>query len=287
MDVDRPATSDEAAIAILSAFDESYRAAAAAEGAEGMGGAISANAWAASVPKRPLLEAVRTLCAEAERRDGSVILGICADDAASGVAALKAWVSGLNLPRGVLHGMDKDGVPLDMSSFGAVYIKYNSHSTGVNAPGSATLSGYGGDFRGVYYQPEIDPDAFHQCAHASGGYAPLCELPRSLSFACQPLKDTHRSAIAILHRQGWVKLPSEPDLLDGKITEALEAIRTSSYEPIFNGQLEGESPLRLMGRRAEWATPMERVIEHWLRKEGMLKCSDGTEKSVNDCYALR
>eukprot|EP00966_Prymnesium_polylepis_P172208 3981921-Prymnesium_polylepis.1 len=41
------------------------------------------------------------------------MLGICADDAAAGVGGLKAWVGSLGLPRGVLHGMDRDGVPLD------------------------------------------------------------------------------------------------------------------------------------------------------------------------------
>ena len=53
------------------------------------------------------------------------MLGFCADDAAAGVAALKAWVTALGLPKGTLHGMDRDGVPLDMTTFGAVYIKYS------------------------------------------------------------------------------------------------------------------------------------------------------------------
>ena len=55
---------------------------------------------------------------------GRCILGICAASAEEGIATLKAWVTGLDLPRGLLHGMDKDGIPLDIN--GAVYIKYNT-----------------------------------------------------------------------------------------------------------------------------------------------------------------
>ena len=38
------------------------------------------------------------------------MMGICAGSAAEGVQTLKAWVGGMGLPRGRLHGMDKDGV---------------------------------------------------------------------------------------------------------------------------------------------------------------------------------
>ncbi len=77
-----------------------------------------------------LAPAVRLLAdvAAAERsRDstkGRCMLGICASTAEEGVATLKAWVTALQLPRGLLHGMDKDGIPIDLS--GSVYIKYNS-----------------------------------------------------------------------------------------------------------------------------------------------------------------
>merc|ERR1719221_997166 len=70
----------------------------------------------------------------------------------------------LDLPRGVLHGMDRDGVPMDMSTFGSVYIKYNSKSTSQDAPGSAVLSGYAGDFRGVYFNPDLMDGEFRQYA---------------------------------------------------------------------------------------------------------------------------
>ena len=130
----------ERADVLLAAYDASHRAAASAAGADGIGGALTANKWAADADKPPLTEAVHALRAAAASRDGRIMLGICADDAAAGVAALKAWVGALGLPRGVLHGMDRDGVPLDMSSFGGVYVKYNSQSNGACSqprPGAA------------------------------------------------------------------------------------------------------------------------------------------------------
>ena len=60
--------------------------------------------------------------------------------------------------------MDKDGVPLDMTDFGAVYIKYNSDGSSSDPPGTATLSGYGGDFRGVYFNPDLGDGSFRQYA---------------------------------------------------------------------------------------------------------------------------
>ncbi len=69
------------------------------------------------------------------------MLGICAETAERGVHTLKEWVTALKLPRGRLHGMDKEGVALDMSDFGAVYIKYSSKGGQVFAPGDANLNG--------------------------------------------------------------------------------------------------------------------------------------------------
>lgn len=105
---------------------------------------------------------------------GRCILGICASSAQEGVATLKAWVTALALPRGLLHGMDQDGVPVDLS--GAVYIKYNSGGVytfsdirksglGFDAlwkPGDALLEPYDGTYRGVYFQVELQDDVFRQ-----------------------------------------------------------------------------------------------------------------------------
>ncbi|VEU33478.1 unnamed protein product [Pseudo-nitzschia multistriata] len=121
-----------------------------------------------------LLSAAAT---EERNRDsvmGRCMLGICAPSAEDGVAALKAWVTALELPRGLLHGMDKDGVPIDLS--GSVYIKYNSGGVytfadirksglGFDAlwkPGDALLESYDGTYRGVYFQVELQDGEFRQ-----------------------------------------------------------------------------------------------------------------------------
>jgi hypothetical protein len=105
---------------------------------------------------------------------GRCMLGICASSAEEGIATLKAWVSGLDLPRGLLHGMDKDGVALELD--GGVYIKYNSGGVysfsairksglGFDAlwkPGDALLEPYDGTYRGVYFQVELSDEEFRQ-----------------------------------------------------------------------------------------------------------------------------
>lgn len=137
-----PTTRD--ADVILKRFDETQRR----EGAEA----------ATTACERPAMErATRALASRASR----VMLGICAASAEEGLAALKTWTAELGLPKGKLHGMDKDGIPVDPPK-GAVFIKYNSLS------GDAYISGYGGTFRGVLFTPELDDGAFRQY-----GYLPL------------------------------------------------------------------------------------------------------------------
>eukprot|EP00966_Prymnesium_polylepis_P252283 5832592-Prymnesium_polylepis.1 len=163
LQLSHPSDPVEAAVQVLSSYDASHRAAAASAGAKGFGGAITANEWAAAEEQPPLAEAVSVLVDAAVHRSsggfqqataipeisGRLALGICASDATAGIQALKAWVTALGLPKGPLHGMDKGGVPLDMSTFGAVYIKYNSRpGSAADPPGTAVLSGYTGDFRG-------------------------------------------------------------------------------------------------------------------------------------------
>jgi Domain of unknown function (DUF1824) len=102
------------------------------------------------------------------------MLGICASTAQEGISTLKSWVTTLQLPRGLLHGMDQDGVPLQLD--GGVYIKYNSGGVytfadirksqkGFDAlwkPGDAMLELYDGNYRGVYFQVELDDGVFRQ-----------------------------------------------------------------------------------------------------------------------------
>ena len=111
---------------------------------------------------------------DADSIKGQCFLGICASSAQEGVAALKSWVTTLGLPRGLLHGMDKDGVPLELN--GGVYIKYNSGGVFTFAdirksglgfdslwkPGDAMLEEYDGVYRGVYFQVQLQDGEFRQ-----------------------------------------------------------------------------------------------------------------------------
>jgi hypothetical protein len=127
-----------------------------------------------------LPDAIKTLNQQAteertaDATKGRCMLGICASSAQEGIAALKSWVTNLELPRGLLHGMDKDGVPLELN--GGVYIKYNSGGVysfedirksqmGFEAlwkPGDAMLEEYDGTYRGVYFQVELADGEFRQ-----------------------------------------------------------------------------------------------------------------------------
>lgn len=125
-------------------------------------------------PSIRLLSGIASDDREQDPTQGRCILGICASCAEEGVATLKAWVTALALPRGLLHGMDKDGVPIDLS--GSVYIKYNSGGVytftdirksglGFDAlwkPGDALLESYDGTYRGVYFQVELQDEEFRQ-----------------------------------------------------------------------------------------------------------------------------
>lgn len=133
-----------------------------------------------SITRKDLQDAVLVLnrAATDERNadptTGQCLLGICAPSAQEGVAALKSWVTTLQLPRGLLHGMDKDGVPLDLK--GGVYIKYNSGGVFTFAdirksglgfdslwkPGDAMLEEYDGTYRGVYFQVQLKDGEFRQ-----------------------------------------------------------------------------------------------------------------------------
>jgi hypothetical protein len=105
---------------------------------------------------------------------GRCMLGICASSTSEGVATLKSWVTNLDLPRGLLLGMDIDGAPITFN--GGVYIKYNSGGVytfsdirksgiGFNAiwkPGDAMIEEYDGKYRGVYFQVELADGEFRQ-----------------------------------------------------------------------------------------------------------------------------
>ena len=105
---------------------------------------------------------------------GRVMLGICAENVNEALAGLKLWVGSLELPRGLLHGMDVDGVPVELE--GAVYVKYSTGGAmtfsemrrtgrGFDAlwkPGDAVLESYDGDYRGIYFNIELKDGIFRQ-----------------------------------------------------------------------------------------------------------------------------
>ena len=407
---------------VLKEYDANHRAAANSEGSEGLGGACTANEWASGVHHEPLVDAVCALRDAARGCDGRVMLGICADDAQAGVNGLKEWVSALELPRGLLHGMDKDGVALDMSTFGSVYVKYNSKGSNSDPPGTASLAGYKGDFRGVYFNVDLPDGEFRQYAvlpldlfAKEGAAAPASAAPppvaadpeqtalslesaaaaiesllpamQDLGATCaiegvdaaegsvvvrydgppklrrvielvlrsdasaesiefvggaeeeadasggsdakatavepaspEPAPSPEPAVAAVpavperftaayrfesrsswhgrgveprtsvheeLHSVGYVLLRPHDDVGLRVDDECLQAIRDAKYEPIFNGQPLEETPRRLMGSHYTWARDFEGRFAEALQEAGVLHCTDGSLKTVNDCYALR
>ena len=133
-----------------------------------------------NITREALVDAVLALNQKAtdersvDAATGRCMLGICASSTEEGIATLKSWVTNLEVPRGLLHGMDVDGVPIEFK--GGVYIKYNSGGVytfadirksqmGFNAiwkPGDAMLEEYDGTYRGVYFQVELSDGAFRQ-----------------------------------------------------------------------------------------------------------------------------
>lgn len=107
---------------------------------------------------------------------GRVMLGICGLTVEECLSCLKSWVTNCSLPRGLLHGADVGGVPIDTSTFGRAFIKYNTGGAmtfeelratgrGFDAlwiPGDAMLESYDGDYRGVYYNIELQDGVFRQ-----------------------------------------------------------------------------------------------------------------------------
>eukprot|EP00555_Chaetoceros_dichaeta_P014140 CAMPEP_0198254630 /NCGR_PEP_ID=MMETSP1447-20131203/4900_1 /TAXON_ID=420782 /ORGANISM="Chaetoceros dichaeta, Strain CCMP1751" /LENGTH=164 /DNA_ID=CAMNT_0043940741 /DNA_START=193 /DNA_END=684 /DNA_ORIENTATION=- len=57
---------------------------------------------------------------------GRIMLGFCAENVPEALLGLKTWIPSLGLPRGLLHGLDVDGVAIEPETLGCVYVKYNS-----------------------------------------------------------------------------------------------------------------------------------------------------------------
>jgi len=152
----------------------------------GMGGGTSALHFVqtrlSSEDREQMRFAVVTLVNEAHKQrsanssEGRIMLGICAENVDEALLGLKTWVPALNLPRGLLHGMDVDGKPKAPEELGSVYVKYNTggcmtftqmRRTGMGfdalwRPGDAVLEMYDGDFRGIYFNVELRDGEFRQ-----------------------------------------------------------------------------------------------------------------------------
>jgi len=171
---------------ILTDFDRSQAQYAKSNGMHGLGGGTSSSLYYKTLSKSELDEIRRAVFDIASighlQRDktgwkhGRTLMGICGENVNDGLACLKSWVTALNLPRGLLHGADEDGVPIDPETLGSVYIKYNTGGSitftemrqsgtgfdGLWKPGDAMLEGYDGDFRGVYLNVELEDAIFRQ-----------------------------------------------------------------------------------------------------------------------------
>mmetsp|Transcript_28688 Transcript_28688/g.53032 ORF Transcript_28688/g.53032 Transcript_28688/m.53032 type:complete len:276 (-) Transcript_28688:311-1138(-) len=170
----------------LQNYDQTQQQFIKTDGNQGMGGGLSALHHIQSLSpstRTSLQNAIRTLIHQAhleragDSSKGRIMLGICAANAPEALSGLKSWVSSIDLPRGMLHGMDIDGVPIPVEDLGAVYVKYSTGGAmtfgemrrsgrGFDAlwrPGDALLEPYDdGDFRGVYVTVELEDGEFRQ-----------------------------------------------------------------------------------------------------------------------------
>lgn len=181
---DTPAILDHLeAASILEPHTELQNRFAVDDGYVGLGGGTSASRYWSTLTsteihsvKMAILSLTHRAHFEREKfgRFGRIQLGICAGDTGEAIQTLKQWVAGLQVPKGLLHGLDIDGVPVEI--MGAVYTKYSTGGARSFAdvresgrgfdslwkPGDALLETYDGDFRGVYYNVELQDGEFRQ-----------------------------------------------------------------------------------------------------------------------------
>lgn len=173
------------ATTLLSNFDAAQRSFIEADGSKGMGGGTSALSYLRSLTPKDrssMRDAVSTLVQKAasersvDSSKGRVMMGFCAENAPEALGGLRCWVTALGLPRGMLHGMDVDGVPIAPEELGSVYVKFSTggamtfsemRKSGLGfdslwRPGDALLEPYDGDFRGVYLNVELSDGVFRQ-----------------------------------------------------------------------------------------------------------------------------
>lgn len=174
---------------VLARFDALQQQFIKSDGSQGMGGGTSALTFVKTQLSpndiQSLRNAILILTNEAHKQRstslnqqyGRIMLGICAENVQEGLMGLKTWVNALALPRGLLHGLDVDGKPMENpETLGSIYLKYNTggcmtfsemkkSGKGFDAlwrPGDVVLETYDGDFRGIYYNVELEDGIFRQ-----------------------------------------------------------------------------------------------------------------------------
>jgi len=152
----------EAALLVLSEYNDAYLARIKSGRLRGLtpeGVALeraqSLKVEGMAAERQALQNATRLLSSKSTE----VTLGIMAESGVRGLGALRAWVSGLSLPKGVLRAVDENGleVPLDKWNDQAVYIKYNSSDRG-----DAYMKPYNGGYVGCIFQPKLADGEFRQ-----------------------------------------------------------------------------------------------------------------------------
>ncbi|GMI18790.1 hypothetical protein TrLO_g13324 [Triparma laevis f. longispina] len=97
-------------------------------------------------------------------------LGICSNTPQEGINTLKRWTEELELRKGLLIGLDENGVAVDTRKWSGIYIKYSTGGAatfsqlrslnrgflGLHKPGDALCESYDGEWRGVYFSVELE-----------------------------------------------------------------------------------------------------------------------------------
>eukprot|EP00596_Hydrurales_sp_CCMP1899_P000003 CAMPEP_0119038542 /NCGR_PEP_ID=MMETSP1177-20130426/7528_1 /TAXON_ID=2985 /ORGANISM="Ochromonas sp, Strain CCMP1899" /LENGTH=230 /DNA_ID=CAMNT_0007001273 /DNA_START=40 /DNA_END=732 /DNA_ORIENTATION=+ len=148
----------QSAMAVLKQYDSQYLAQMKRAKAEGRPVAVlelervqQLKGEGVRAERAALKSALIVVTKEADQ----ITLGIMAETGERAVTTLQSWVSGLDLPRGLLRGVQENSTEdVSVESFNAVpvYLKYGP--SGIDK-GDAYLKAYGGNNVGVIFQPKL------------------------------------------------------------------------------------------------------------------------------------
>ena len=159
----------DAALSVLSAYDDAYLARQKAGRAQGKSPfsveferAQQLKAEGLQLEREQLRQATKTITSVAEQ----TTLGIKAESGIQALDVLRGWVGGLLLQRGVLRAVDENNVEVEINRWdnAPVYIKYNS-----SEGGDAYMKPYEGGYSGVIFQPVLHDGVFRQYGDLPAG----------------------------------------------------------------------------------------------------------------------